>query len=318
MTQSLGGFRAALLAGWIALSAAGMLYARSKGIPAWVAIPIVAAFLIEYPFYLVPGFAEVRRLFERRLPWFLVGSFVAPYLVYASNTGQFRWWALVQLAALATVLSLWYRILPSKALADVAFLVLAAVVVLRGYFDAIYTSPVRGVHLEILGHLALTRLCAMVMLIDRRVPGIGYGLLPSLAEWRIGVRHFLYFLIAGVPLAWGMRLVHLGPGMPVWKIAATFLGMLWVVALAEEFFFRGLLQQWITQWTRRPAMALAAASILFGALHLGFRGFPNWRFALAAAVAGWFYGRAYQQAQSIRAGMVTHALVVTLWRAWFV
>ena len=261
MTQSLGGFRAALLAGWIALSAAGVLYARSKGIPAWVAVPVLAAFLIEYPFYLVPGFAEVRQRFERRLPWFLVVSFVAPYVIYASNTGQFRWWALVQLAALATALSLWYKILPPAPLADSAFLVLAAAVVLRGYFDPIYTSPVAGLHLEILGHLALTRLCAMVMLVERRVPGIGFGFVPSLAEWKIGARHFLYFLIVGVPLAWATRFVHLGPGMPVWKIAATFVGMLWVVALSEEFFFRGLLQQWMAQWTGSPAMGLAGASI---------------------------------------------------------
>src|ERR1022692_3060688 len=139
-----------------------------------------------------------------------------------------------------------------------------------------------------------------------------------LAEWKIGLRHFGYFLVAGIPLAWATRLVRLGPGMPMWKIAATFVGVLWVVALSEEFFFRGLLQQWMVRWTGRPAWALAGASILFGAVHLGFRGFPNWRFALAAAVAGWFYGRAYQQTQSIRASMVTHALVVTLWRAWFV
>jgi len=112
--------------------------------------------------------------------------------------------------------------------------------------------------------------------------------------------------------------VRLGPGMPLWKIAATFVGVLWVVALSEEFFFRGLLQQWMVEWTGRPAVALASTSVLFGAVHLGFRVFPNWRFALAAAVAGWFYGRAYQQGQSIRASMVTHALVVTLWRAWFV
>jgi hypothetical protein len=318
MTQSLGGFRAALLAGWTALSAAGLLYARSKGIPAWVAVPVLAAFLVEYPFYLVPAFAEVRQRFERNLPWFLVLSFVAPYVIYAANTGQFRWPALAQLAALATALSLWYRILPAAPLADGAFLVLVAAVVLRGYFDPIYTSPFHGLHLEILGHVALTRLCAMVMLVERRVPGVGYGFIPSLAEWKIGLRHFGYFIVAGIPLAWATRLVRLGPGMPAWKIAGTFVGVLWVVALSEEFFFRGLLQQWIGEWTGRPALALAAASILFGAVHLGFRGFPNWKFALAAAVAGWFYGRAYRQAQSIRASMVTHALVVTLWRAWFV
>jgi membrane protease YdiL (CAAX protease family) len=318
MMQSLGGFRAALLAGWTALSAAGFLFARSKGIPAWVAVPVLAAFLIEYPFYLFPAFAAVRVRFERSLPLFLVVSFLAPYVAYASNTGQFRWRALVQLAALATVLSLWYKILPAAPLADGAFLVLVAAVVLRGYFDPIYTSPYPGLHVEILGHVALTRVCAMVMLVERRVPGVGYGFMPSLAEWKIGARHFFYFLIAGIPLAWATRLVRLGPGMPLWKIAATFVGMLWVVALSEEFFFRGLLQQWMVQWTGRPAWALAGTSIVFGVVHLGFRGFPNWRFALAAAVAGWFYGRAYREAQSIGASMVTHALVVTLWRAWFV
>ncbi|HUO30053.1 MAG TPA: CPBP family intramembrane glutamic endopeptidase [Bryobacteraceae bacterium] len=318
MKDSLGGFRAALLAGWIALSAAGLLYARSKGIPAWAALPTLAAFLIEYLFYLAAGFEEIREIVARRLAWFLVVSFVTPYIIYASNTGQFRWWALVQLVALATALSLWYKILPAGAFADLAFLTLVAAVVLRGYFDPIYTSPVPGLHLEILGHLALTHVCVMVMLVERRVDGIGFGFSPTAAEWKIGLRHFGFFLLAGIPLAWVTGLVHLGPGMPVWKITATFFGMLWVVALSEEFFFRGLLQQWMVHWTGSSAAGLAAASILFGAVHLGFRGFPNWRFALAAAVAGWFYGRAYQQAQSIRASMVTHALVVTLWRAWFV
>jgi membrane protease YdiL (CAAX protease family) len=318
MTQSLGGFRAALLAGWTALSAAGLLYARAKGIPLWIAVPVLAAFLVEYPFYLVPAFAAVREKLAHGLPWFLVFSFIAPYFLYASNTGQFRWRALVQLAALATVLSLWYKILPPVPLSDGAFLALVAAVILRGYFDGIYTSPYTGLHLEILGHVALARLCAMVMLVERRVPGVGYGFMPSLAEWKTGVRHFGYFLIVAIPLAWVTRLVRLGPGMPAWKIAATFLGILWVVALSEEFFFRGLLQQWMTRWTGNAAAGLAGTSIIFGAVHLGFRGFPNWKFAIAAATAGWFYGRAYQQARSIRASMVTHALVVTLWRALFV
>jgi membrane protease YdiL (CAAX protease family) len=318
MTQSLGGFRAALLAGWTVLSAAGWLYARSKGIPAWVAVPVLAAFLVEYPFYLLPAFAEVRERFAPGLPWFLVLSFVAPYFIYASNTGQFRWRALAQLAALALTLGLWYKILPAAPLADGAFLAIVAAVVLRGYFNPIYTSPGAGLHVEILGHVALTRLCAMVMLVERRVPGVGYGFIPSRVEWKTGLRHVGYFLIAAIPLAWATRLVRLGPGMSLWKIAATFLGLLWVVALSEEFFFRGLLQQWMLQWTGRPAWALAVTAVLFGAAHLGFRTFPNWKFAFAAAMAGWFYGRAYRQAQSIRASMVTHALVVTLWRALFV
>src|SRR5436309_2124548 len=99
--------------------------------------------------------------------------------------------------------------------------------------------------------------------------------------------------------------------------AATFFGILWVVALGEEFFFRGLLQQWVTGWLSSEWAGLLVTSVLFGAVHLWFRQFPNWRFAALAAVAGVFYGLSFRQAHSIRASMVTHALAVTAWRTFF-
>jgi hypothetical protein len=51
---------------------------------------------------------------------------------------------------------------------------------------------------------------------------------------------------------------------------------------------------------------LIAASVAFGVVHLWFRAFPNWRFALLAAVAECFTGWLFVGA-SIRASMVTHA-----------
>jgi membrane protease YdiL (CAAX protease family) len=318
MTKTLGGFRAALLIGWIVLGAAGVLYARGRGIPAWAAVPVLAAFLFEYLFYLVPGFEQLReRLAGPRLPWLLAASAVAPYLVYSIGTGQFQWAALAKLTALALIVSFWYVVLPAGAFADIGLLCLLAAVLLRKYFDPIYSPPVPRLDVDILGHLALIHVSAMALLVQRRVAGTGFGFLPGREEWAIGVRHFLYFLPVGVPMALAIGAFRLGPVAPVWKIAGTFFGILWVVALSEEFFFRGLLQQQLTKWTGSAHAGLAIASVLFGSVHLGFRAFPNWRFALVAAVAGWFYGRAFQQARSIRAPMVTHALVVTTWRALF-
>jgi membrane protease YdiL (CAAX protease family) len=92
--------------------------------------------------------------------------------------------------------------------------------------------------------------------------------------------------------------------------------MLWVVALGEEFFFRGLLQQWVSKWLSSDWAGLVIASILFGSVHLAFRAFPNWRFAAVAAVAGVFYGLAFRRAKSIRASMVTHALAATTWKVF--
>src|SRR5580698_9252052 len=82
MNNSPGSFRAALGLGWAALSAAGVLYARAKGIPVVAALPVIAAFLIVYPFYLATGFPAIReRLAGSRLKWFLLASAVLPYLV---------------------------------------------------------------------------------------------------------------------------------------------------------------------------------------------------------------------------------------------
>ncbi|MBZ5723720.1 MAG: CPBP family intramembrane metalloprotease [Acidobacteriia bacterium] len=160
-------------------------------------------------------------------------------------------------------------------------------------------------------------MAVMALMVERRVHETGFGLAPSWKEWRIGALHYLYFAAIGFPLALLLKAVRFGAPRPIWYIAATFLGTLWVVALSEEFFFRGVLQQWLEEWRWNRKAALAIASAAFGLVHLGFRGFPNWRWSLIVAVLGWFCGRARNQAGSIRAGMVTHALAVTTWRAFF-
>jgi membrane protease YdiL (CAAX protease family) len=242
---------------------------------------------------------------------------VLPYLVCSLGTGAFQWSGAVRLAALAVVLAWWFVVLPASALADVAYLCLLAAVKLGHYLDPVYNSPVR-VDVDILGFLAMIHVSAIAFLAQRRVPGVGFGFWPTRKEWQIGAVYFLLFLPVGLPLALGLGAFRLGPVAPWWKIAGTFIGVLWVVALAEEFLFRGLLQQWMERWTGSAAAALAAASIAFGLVHLPYRAFPNWKMAIVAAVAGCFYGLAYRRAGSIRAGMVTHALMVSLWRGMFV
>src|SRR6266511_2581327 len=88
-------FLAAVGAGWILLLAAGIYYARLKQIPFAIAAPLLAAFLIEYAFYLVPGFVGVREWLAgwippRRLALSLAVSAIIPYLVYSIVTGEFR------------------------------------------------------------------------------------------------------------------------------------------------------------------------------------------------------------------------------------
>ncbi|HUB82923.1 MAG TPA: CPBP family intramembrane glutamic endopeptidase [Bryobacteraceae bacterium] len=322
MAKSLGSFLAALLIGWGVLGLAGILYARSKAIPGWAALPVVAAFLLEYPFYLVPAFPPLReRLAGARLPIFALAAAVLPYLACCAGAISFTWTGLIRVSALALALSLWFVVLPASRIVDAAYLALWAAVLLGRYFNPIYTPLHPEFHdlknVIVIPHLSMISIAVMALILQRRVPETGYGFIPRRREWRIGMVHFLYFIPIGLPLALVMRAARLAAPKPIWYIAATFLGMLWVASLSEEFFVRGVLQQWMEDWTASRSGALWTTSIIFGLLHLWLGGFPNFKLALVAAILGWFCGHARNEANSIRASMVTHALVATTWRAFF-
>jgi membrane protease YdiL (CAAX protease family) len=152
----------------------------------------------------------------------------------------------------------------------------------------------------------------------RRMEGVGFGFLPHRREWLIGVRNFLLFIVPGFTVAILIGFTHVRDvtwdGRLLVLTVLTFLGVLWVLAVAEEFLFRGLLQQHLTRAFKSSTAGLIVASVIFGCGHLAYRHFPNWRFAVLATLAGIFYGRAFMEARSIRAAMVTHALVVTTWK----
>ncbi|MGD0500915.1 MAG: CPBP family glutamic-type intramembrane protease [Bryobacteraceae bacterium] len=318
MAQWLRGYRGTLWIGWAALCVVGISYARVRGVPGWVAAPALAAFLVAYPFYLVAAFPSVReRVAGPRLPFFLTASIALPYLA-ACGAGVFHWIALAKLVAVALALGLWFFALPAGVATDVGFLALVAAILLEKYFDGIYPQPYRGVDLSILGKIAVFQMAPLALMLARRAPETGYGFLPTRREWRIGALHFVYFAPVGLPLALIVKAARFSAPASPWLIAGTFLGMLWVVALFEEFLFRGVLQPMIEHWTRSRAAGLLLTSLLFGLAHLSFRTFPNWRWVLVAGTLGWFCGRARNQAGGIRAGMVTHALAVTAWRAFFV
>jgi membrane protease YdiL (CAAX protease family) len=347
MPGSLRTFWLTLLIGGAAACASGIVYARFLGIPPGIAGPVLAAFLLEFVFYLVPGFEAARSALARGLrppvlSLAMALSGIVPYCSYSLSVPSkglpgslFSPLALFLVVGIAAAVSFWYVLLPRHAATDSGFLILLAAVAFSKIFSRIYASPMPHLHIEVLGQLMLIRLGAMAVLAIRntdlsrknadlgpRTDGIVFGFIPDAHEWSVGIRHFLFFL----PVAYLLSLCfHFAawhpPAMAWWRAAplalATFLGMLWVVALSEEFFFRGLLQQWLTAWMRSPTAGLAAASLLFGLAHLWFRSFPNWKFAILAGVAGCFYGRAYQKAGGIRAPMVTHALVVTTWKVFF-
>ena len=322
-TESPRGFLLTLIAGWILLIGAGIYYARWKSIAPGVAGPIVAAFLLEYAFYLVPGFTGVREWLSdwipvRLLAFYLALSALAPYLLYSLAMGQFRIQSALRLAALVLAISFWYVWQRPTTTADLTILALiVAPKIAKLFFRQIYTSPIPSVQLDILGALMLTRLTASVMLMVREVEGTGFGFLPTAKEWGIGLRYFALFLPVGLGLSIGLRMIQFETSwMSLARAPFWFLAGLWVIGLSEEFLARGLLQRWISDWTGRPNFALLLASVAFGISHLWYHAFPNWKQAILAAALGWFCGKAYERAGGIRAAMVTHALAAAVYQTF--
>src|ERR1700722_1734396 len=224
MNNSPGGFRAALVIGWAALGVAGALYVRAKGIPVLAALPVIAAFLIAYPFYLVTGFPAMReRLAGPRLKWFMLAAVILPYLACCCGAIQFHWYDAVRLAALALTISLWYVVFPPNALTDLIFLAIFPAVLLEGYFDSIY-PPYLGQKLNVVGHVTFLPVFVLVLMLERRVRETGYGFIPNRTEWRVGVLHYLYFLPIGGTVAFLLRAVTPHAPIALWKIIGTFLG----------------------------------------------------------------------------------------------
>ncbi len=289
---------------------------------------VLPAFLVELGFYLVIGFPAMRKAFDGLgskafRAAVLTVSALLPYVIESTLLGTFQITSLLLLLAMAAAASFWYVWISRSLPADLLFLVLLGAVYLSKSFDHIYGRPMPHVALGILGQLMWIRLAIMAILSLRSVEDdTRFGFVPTAREWGVGAMHYLYFLPVGVALGYLLRFTsfHL-PGFEWWKIVllaiGTFLGFLWVVGLSEEFFFRGFLQRLLARGFHSEVVGLIVASIIFGLAHLPFRQFPNWRFAILAGAAGIFYGLAFLKAKSVRASMVTHALLVTTWRVFF-
>jgi membrane protease YdiL (CAAX protease family) len=312
---------------WAACAIAAYLYSAQQNIPIRTALAVLPAFLLEVTFFYALAVDRVRARVEK-LPSVafalaLTGAALAPYTAATWALGSFHWRAFFYIGILAAAVSFWYVLLPRTPASDVVFLVFMAVVWLSRILHQYYADPHPKLQLEVLGQLMWFRTGIFAMVSIRRPPNVGFGFWPQKRHWQIGLVYYLIFLPVAAALAWWIKFAK-----PHWPTApwertsfmavATFFGVLWVLALGEEFFFRGLLQQWMIRWLGNDWAGLAAASLIFGSAHLWFgHAFPNWRMAAMATLLGICCGLAFRRARSIRASMVTHALVVTTWRLFF-
>ena len=309
---------------WALQCIAAGIYSNQKDIPANIALLVVPAFLVETGLYLAAGFAETRARLERLRPEILASAMTAtaplPYLIYSVPTGVFSWQSLGTIVLLAGLASFWFVAAGKRASTDLLYLALMAAPILLKTFRPVYEDPFPKLQLHVLGALMWYRTGLLAALSLRKMEGVNFGFVPHKRDWAIGIRNFAYFLPIGLLFGFSLDFLSLRPSFGGWMtpvaLVGTFVVSLCVLATVEEFFFRGLLQQVLTRMSGSEVIGLVTAALVFGLAHIV--KYPTWQFVALATCAGIFYGRAFLQARSIRAAMVTHALVVTVWRVFLV
>jgi membrane protease YdiL (CAAX protease family) len=282
----------------------------------------IAALLTLIPLLAAAFFAQSVAGCARRLParaQILCPAILSlPYVVVTCAVGQFKWsWFALYTALPVAVAGLLWQ----AARADPAqrgnwrdFLVLATLglaVDLR-LFEAAWPA-----HLAIFNKMILLDVGVYGFIALRQLDGTGFDLRLRLRDAAIGLREVALYTPIALALGLVLGFLHLHRD---WRglapIAGAWIFTFFFIAVPEELFFRGWMQNLLERRMGRiPALLLTAA--LFGLSHFNKRAvFFNWRYVLLAAVAGVFYGRAWRQERRVGASAITHSTVDAIWSLW--
>jgi uncharacterized protein len=241
---------------------------------------------------------------------------VAVYLLIAVPLGELSGWSLLLYFAFPSVLAAVLEYLPPAAKLgwqDIVLLAALGCAVEYGWLQRSVPQPGLGS----VAKLLLADVALYLYVVQRRLPGMGFDLRVRLRDLLIGVREWAIFAPIGIGLGLALGFLRFHDRLPTaGTFAATLLGTFIFVAVPEELFFRGLLQNLLE--TRLPrGQALALASVIFGLSHYIHGAVFNWRYVILATIAGFFYGRAWRTDRRVAASAVSHTLVDSVWFTWF-
>jgi membrane protease YdiL (CAAX protease family) len=304
---------------FIALLAAFLAIARSFGIAdATRPASIVSFALILAPYWFFGfGLAGVLiRVLDRAWKRLAASALmVVPWLIFVLPRGEFQPGMfialLAALLAIAGTLEVARRSAAPNAFDIAGLLLLAAAVELPFFREAFPGPGLSGV-----SKLLFVDAGLYAFLVVRPIGGIGFVLRPRLSDVGVGLREFAFFAVIALPLGLGLGFLHLrAAGFPGLQLVAAWLFTLFFVALPEEIFFRGLLLNLLERrWGTRAALLVSA--VIFGLAHFPKRAVFNWRYVILAAIAGFFYGRAWLAHRRVLTSGITHATVDAVWSIW--
>jgi membrane protease YdiL (CAAX protease family) len=317
-------FPAAVLAVAVPFLPVALAYARDFSLSLSSAAAIYGCFLLLLIYLLAPAMASSRALLKRFLTgrfkgWIVMGMLTLPYCIYAAGTADFHWEALARLILVISPPIFVYSACPVRKPAafswqDALVAIWLVGIVLFHLFKGIWNVPT---NLDFMTRLLTTDLGALSWTYLRAVPDLGYEVSVTKKSLQAAARNFLYFALIAVPLGFVLRFTSWNPR---WTGLGDFIGsyleILLFIAVLEELFFRGFLQNLLEKSLHSHWLGQLIASGIFGLFHILHAPFPNWRYVLLASVAGWFYGAAYRSGGTLLSSVLVHTTVDTVWRSF--
>ncbi len=306
-TTGVVGFAVLLVTFWFVAEHFGIQKELGGHVPS-----AVASFAMILAPYWAFGFGFGEWLSDRvngPLKFFLPLLFILPYFVFALPRGEFRWDLCLGMSAIVVAVAL----LVPYPRADWLVLAILGLSVDLHAFDRAW--PVGG--LTGMSKLLFVDAGLYAYLVIRPLEGMGFDFRVRPSDVAVGLREFAYYAPVAVLLGFALQFLHWhGTAADPLGFGAGWLFTLFFVAMPEELFFRGMMLNMLERriGTNR---ALAVTSAVFGLVHFNKRAaFFNWRYVIMAAIAGFFYGRAWLARRRLIAASITHATVDTVWSVW--
>jgi hypothetical protein len=310
---------------WTAAVAGAAVYAALHGYSgraSVVTLGVLAFFLATQLLFAAGNLGE--RLARRTGSHFGVLACTIPffaYLIYLLGTNSFTWWR-IEISAAYILAPVLIAVSAGNAkpgawqdyLAMLAIFLPLKLRWLNGFW------PYPGARI---GYVATALLAISValatFLFARQFDGVGYNIVWGGDAVFSILLHFGILAAILIPLGIVLHFIQFDPAQAHWRsLPLDALGILLLTAWPEELLFRGLLQNSLSRTLSSQAGGWIAASVVFGLAHITNNGvFPNWRYALLAAIAGIFYGRTWRKTGSIFPAAIVHALVDTTWHLLF-